>query len=345
MRLTLMFLAVQLCASASAAADGGELAADSATQDRSFGRVQQAGGEHPIRWEPSPEVEFSQRTLRFSRAGSVLRSELLPLTPLVLYRVTAMIARGPGAVPRFAITYVDARGKTVEWVPNWQHKHATHANWLPLSPRAQRYVQGFVLPQGASEARLTLQLGVGDKALAKYSHWTLRELRFDALAQVTCCERAGEDLLLNGAFDAASNDGLPQWWGQWGMSPENRVELRDDPARKRVLRIKPATSVQLASRYLVPVTPGRAYKLSLLARGQGKIELDVHTLSRDRPTPLSVGNGTRGLDSFAVQAADWQLVSTVWFAEAPNAALANVVIAISAHSAVEIDSVELRPFE
>jgi hypothetical protein len=252
------------------------------------------------------------------------------------------MARGPGSTPRFAITYLDAHGKPSEWTPAWQHKNAPHANWLPLSPHTQRYVQAFVLPQGASQPRLVLSLDRShEDTLARYDHWTLSELRIEAAGPVTCCSRFGDNLLWNGDFEESSEP-LKQW-SPAGNQPE-LIQL-EDVAFKHVLRVRPGTSAQLFSRYSAPVVCGRAYRLSLKVRGQGRVELDAHSLTRDIPVPLRVGNHTSDAGHFDVHTHAWQEVSTVWFAEAPNVALANVVVTITAQTAMEIDAIELRPFE
>jgi hypothetical protein len=324
------------------------VAADGGAGEAGFGSVLEAGGERAIRWEDLSQVEVAATQLRLVRAGSSIRSEPLALTQLQLYRIGIVMGRGPGSTPRFAITYLDAHGKTLEWLPAWQHKTLAHVNWLPLSPHAQRYMQGFVLPLGATQPRLVLRLEPGDKALARYSHWTISELRIEALRKVACCERIGDDRMLNGDFELGASEWLPKHWVQWAPSPENRVELielRDEPARKHVVRFRPRTAAQLASSYLIPVTPGNAYRFSLLVRGRGHVELDVHSLSRDRPVPLRVGNNTRGAGSFEVDTSTWRELSTVWLAEAPNLAHAHVVVAVSAQTTIEIDAVELRPFD
>lgn len=312
-----------------------------------FGSVLQAGSETSIRWEDASQAELSEKELRLTRTGASIRSEPLALIPLQLYRVGTTMARGPGSTPRFVISYLDAQGKTIEWLPAWQHKTSAHANWMPLSPHAQRYVQGFALPLGATQPQLVLRLDAGDKGLARYSSWTLSELRIEALGKVPCCERVGDDLLLNGDFELGSSEGLPKHWVQWAPSPENRVELielRDEPTRKHVLRFRPRTAAQLASRYLAPVAPGHAYRFSVMVRGQGRVELDIHSLTRDRPIPLRVGNHAPGAGSFDVDTNTWRELSMVWVAEAPNIAHANVVIAVSAQTTIELDTVELRPF-
>lgn len=332
-------LCLWLCTAPRVAADSGNQAL------AQFGSVQHASDTSAIRWQDPSQVELTAEALRFTRPGATLRSEPLPLAPLQHYRIRTSMARGPGSIPRFAITYLDARGKPSEWTPAWQHKHAPHANWLPLSPHTQRYVQGFVLPQGASQPRLVLRLDTSkEKALARYDHWTLSELHIEAANQVTCCQRVGDNLLWNGDFE--SSEPLKQW-SHPGATPEERVELLllDDAAFKHVLRIKPGASAQLFSRYNAPVISGRAYKLSLKARGQGRVALDAHSLTGNTPLPWRVGNHTNDAGHFDVHTRTWQELSTVWFAEAPNVALADVVVVITAQTALEIDAIELRPFE
>jgi hypothetical protein len=332
-------LCLWLCSAPRAAADSGT------RTPAQFGSVQHGGDTSAIVWQDPSQVELTAHSLRFTRPEATLRSEPLPLAPLQHYRISTTMARGPGSTPRFAITYLDAHGTTNEWTPAWQHKNAPHANWLPLSPHTQRYVQGFVLPQGASQPRLVLRLDPShEKALARYDHWTLSDLHIEAARPVTCCNRIGNNLLWNGDFE--SSEPLQQW-SQAGATAENQVELiyLSDASFKHVLRIRPGASAQLFSRYNAPVNSGHAYRLSLRVRGQGRVELDAHSLTRDKPVPLRVGNHTSHAGHFDVHTRAWQEVSTVWFAEAPNVTLADVVVAVTAHTALEIDAIELRPFE
>jgi len=330
-------LCIGLCVAAGVAADSGNA--------RNFGTLQRVA----IRWRDNPQVELTANTLRLTRPGEAIRSEPLPLVPLQRYGISATIARGPGSNPRFMISYVDARGDTVEWMPAWQHPNSAHADWLPLSAHAQRYVQGFVLPPGASQPSLVLRLEAKtDKAPVRFLHWTLSDLRIEALGKVACCDRLGDNLLWSGDFEAATSDGQPKHWSQWSPTADNRVEvieLPGEPAHSHVLRIQAGSRVHLFSRYFAPVSSGRAYRISLQARGQGRVELDAHSMIRERPVPLRVGNRSEGVAPIAVHAQAWQELSTVWFAEAPNVAQAEVVLSISAESTMEIDTVELRPYE
>lgn len=318
---------------ARSAADSGNL--------RSFGSVDGT----PIVWEEPQNVELTNDALRLTRPGSVVRSQPLPLRPLQYYRINTRMARGPGSSPQFSIVYLDARGKTIEWLPSWQLKGSARPGWLPLSPGSQRYVQGFVLPLGAAQPRLQLRLGASDRGLEPYSRWEISELQLQATGKtLPRCEQLGEDRLLGGDFEGAPHDGLPAWWAQWLGKGHHRVEtVASDATRKHVLCTKPSSRTLLASTYLVPVTPGSAYRVTLMARGHGRVELDVHSLSHDKPTALRVGNATRGTGGFEVNTDHWAQLSQVWFAEAPNIASAQVVIDINADRAVEIDAVELRP--
>jgi hypothetical protein len=305
-------------------------------------------GQQPIAWEATPNAELSSDMLRLTKPGTSIRSLPLELKPLELYRVHVKLARGPGSVARLSITYLDAQCKPREWQPAWQHKGRGHPNWQPLSPRAQHYVQGFVLPRGAHCVRLQLQLDGNDDALASYHHATLTQLSIEAERPVVCCERVGADLLLNGQLELPAREGLPSSWSQWSLTADNhveRIQLPDEPARSHVLRVKPGTTALLASSYLVAVTPGSAYRLSLLARGKGRIELDIHSLSSDRPTPLRVGNNTREPPYFDIQTDQWTKLSQDWIAEAPNVASAQAVITVNATAAIEVDAIELRPYE
>ncbi|HET8933771.1 MAG TPA: hypothetical protein VFN67_10040, partial [Polyangiales bacterium] len=245
-----------------------------------------------------------------------------------------------------AISYLDADQKPLEWAPNWQLKRATHANWLPLSPRPQHYIQGFVLPLGATQPRLQLRLDKTDKALGPASRWDLTELSIVEVSAAASCKRLSADRQLGGDFEGTPKDGLPAFWVQWSRGENNHVELIDTQTPcQHVLRIQPGTQALVATTYLVPVTPGSAYQISVRARGRGRVALDAHSLSRDRPTPQRVGNSTfdaHGINTFEVASDTWTQLSQVWFAEAPNVASTQVMIAVDALTAVEIDAVELH---
>jgi hypothetical protein len=139
---------------------------------------------------------------------------------------------------------------------------------------------------------------------------------------------------------------MPAFWVQWSRGDHDRVELIDTKtACKHALRIQPGTRVFVASSYLVPVTPGSAYQISVRARGHGRVDLDAHSLSRDRASPQRVGNSTRPLATFQVASDEWTPLEQLWFAEAPNVSSAQVMIIVEAQTEVEIDAVELRACE
>jgi len=280
------------------------------------------------------------------RAPGSARSAQLPLSPLQLYEVSATMARGPGSALRFAITYVDARGKPQEWYPTWQLPAAVRSSAQPLSPRAQAYVQGFVLPPGASQARLLLRLDPAQQPqLARYSRWELTALRIEALQSVRCCQRLGADRVPAGDFEGPPEDGMPLGWQQPGRTPDDRLQLvtSNDPARGHVLQAA-GRGKYLASSAQVPVTRGQAYRLSLQARGRGQIQLVVHALSRELPMQQRVTNG-RTPHSFDLQTSQWTELSAIWFAEEAHIAAAQPVIVLLPQTELEVDAIELRPLE
>jgi hypothetical protein len=312
-----------------------------------FGSVGSGTAAQAISWECANGAEVTNLALSLTRAGASARSSELQLAPLQLYQLSVSMARGPFSTARFAITYLDAHGAPQTWVPQWQFPNATRTDRQPLSPHPQRYVQGFVLPPGASQPRLQLQLDGPDKPhLARYAHWELSDLRLDVVQPVRCCERLGRDRLLGGDLELQSRAGFPVGWTQWSVDAKNLVEvveLRDDPAHKHVFRTKPGTLTVLAATTAVPVTRGSAWRIAAQVRGQGKVELFALSLNDELPVAVRVGNSGRA--SFNVHDASWTTLSTVWFAEAANIAAAQVVAVIAADTVIEIDAFELRAFE
>jgi hypothetical protein len=316
-----------------------------------FGTVTSGGHAQPITWELADGAEISERTLRLTRPGASTRSAELQLTPLRLYQLSASMARGPFSSARFSVTYVDARGQPQTWFPLWQFPNASRADGQPLSPHPQAYVQGFVLPLGASKPRAQLRLEGPDKPqLARYARWELSDLRFEDMQTVRCCERLGQDRLVGGDLELQSR-AFPVGWTQWSLTANNRlelVELRDDPTHKHVLRAKPGTIAVLAATIPVPVTRGSAWRIAAQVRGQGKVELFAISLDDALPVPVRVGNSGRA--GFDVRDNKWTALSTVWFAEAANIAAAQVVVVLAPEAGetatvMEIDAIELRPFQ
>lgn len=315
----------------------------------SFGRVEHGASVQPIDWEASTSAQITFDALRLVRPRAFARSAELPLSPLQLYEISATMQRGPGTSPRFTATYEDALGAQQVWFPTWQFLHATRAGWLPLSPRPQTYVQGFILPLGATKPRLQLQIDAppANSRLASYSRWELTQLRIVALQAVRCCQRLGNDRLIWGDMESpGAADGLPAGWEQWGVQPDNRVEriaLSAEPARRHVLRVKAGTNVLLAAKHSIPVTRGSAWRISAVLRGSGQVGLVAHSLSDDTPQPLRVSNSFGPM--LGVRATTWTQLGSVWFAEAANVATAQVFVGINASTTMEIDSIEFRPYE
>lgn len=310
----------------------------------SFGRIDAQS----IQWQELTHAALSGASLTLTRPPAVARSAELPLRPLTLYDVSASMARGPGSGLRFELTWQDAQDKPHTWSPVWQLPGAPHPIDLPLSPRAQHYVQGLVLPPGASRPQLLLRLDASPlPQLVRYSRWELQQLQFVARGAVRCCERQGDDRLARGDLEGPLADALPLGWQQWGAGPDNRLELvdlKDEPARQHVLRLAPGKRALLAASVPVPVERGRAYRVSLLARGSGEVSLHVIAASREPPLAVRVGNAGTQSD-FEVHTRGWTELHAPWFAEAVHVASARVVIALLARDTLEIDGIELRPYE
>ena len=327
------------------------LAACSSTRAESlpqFGVVVRGSELQAITWEMTASSELSDKSLVLTQPLAAARSAELPLAPLQLYEVYARMGRWPGTAARFTISYLDAQGRPQAWSPTWQLPGAVRPNWLPLSPHSQMYVQGLVLPPGASQPHLELKLDAPANAqLARYSRWELSELRIEARGAVRCCEQLGPNRLLGGALDTPVYSGFPLGWTQWSLDASNRLELcelSDGSVPKRVLRAKPGKIAILASTTPVPVTRGSAFRIAVRVRGEGRVQLSAHALSADRPLLLRVGN-TGSERQFDVHAGHWTELSMPWFAEAAHIASVQVYVALDARGEMELQAVELRPYE
>jgi hypothetical protein len=312
----------------------------------SFGSVQADGRTTEILWEPTNAARISRDSLLMLEPGTSIRSSVLPLRALKLYDIAAIMRRGPGTSVEFAVVYLDPTGKEQRWMPAWQAPSMTRPAGTPLAPRASPYLQGFVLPAGASRARVELRIERShERRVAPYSSWEFTRLDFVERQAVACCDRTGADLLVGGDMETPLQAGLPIGWSQWNEQPNNRierVELPREPERKHVLRFKAGTGSLLASTLDVRVTRGTAYRVSLRARGKGDVQVVVHALMRDAPVPIRIGNALTVVHTVA--STNWTQTESVWFAESPGVQAAQLVLAVTARSDLEIDAIELRPY-
>lgn len=310
----------------------------------SCGVVQDGQTAQPIAWEALSNAQVAGDTLRLSGSTAEARSMELPLVPLTLYEISAVLSRGPGSKLQFEISYLDAAGAPHSGELSWQLPNEVRPSSLPLSPHAQRYVQGFVLPAGARQARLQLRLRASEHAqLAGYSRGELSQLRVQALQAVRCCERLGRNRVLGGDLEGPERTGLPLGWTLWSGERLQWIELSGEPERKHVLRTQEGKIAVLATAFPVPVRRGEAFRIAARVRGRGRMEFMVHALSDEAPSGVRVGNErSGGLD---VDAAAWTTISEVWFAEAAHIAAAQLVVVLIGRGTLEIDAIELRPYE
>lgn len=316
-----------------------------------FGSVQSEQQQVPLTWEPADGAEISVDSLRIDKPGVTVRSRVLALRPLHLYDVTATIRRGPGANAQVSIVYLDARGQQHTWSPVWQLPGTTRPNWVPLSPRLQRYTQGFVLPAGARDAHVSLAVGATTATpvttqanLAALTQLELTALVFTDRQVVPCCHALGRNALSDGELEGASQSPAPTGWSVLQRQGSAAlVTLEHDAVRKQVLRVQAGSTLILISEFPVAVARGTAWQLSLWARGQGQVGLWAHSLDGDRFVPVRVA----ALDTpqQSVDASRWTALQTVWFAEPPGIQSAQVVLYLAAaQHDLEIDTVELKPY-
>ncbi|MET0384722.1 MAG: hypothetical protein ABW321_02125, partial [Polyangiales bacterium] len=322
----------------------------------SFGSLQSGPTRQAIQWQPAA-AEITPQALRITQPGVSVRSSELPLVAGQLYDLTTTMRSGPGSRIDFAIAYTDAEGKAQTWRAVWQMPDAARPNWLPLPPRAQRYVQGFVLPRGAKHARLELSLAPAqDAALAKYEHWELTELTLTTRAAIPCCGRVGDNLLHGGDLAGTLTEGMPRGWSWLQRANTATIERvaaalpthtgKNSPSAKPnaptpALRVRAGSDVLLAADP-VRVARGRAYHIALWVRGRGTLEVLAHPLSADRPQALRVG--APQAHDLPLTAAGWSHIERVWFAEAPHVAYAQLTLHVKAESDVELAAIELSPY-
>jgi hypothetical protein len=307
-----------------------------------FGSVRHGAQTAPIAWERGKSVEITSGSLLLRRSSQI-RSNVLPLRTLRLYAISATMRRGPGLRIRFSIAFTDRQGKAQEWGPVWQFPESPRPDWLPVSPRSQRYVQGFILPSDARDARLLLEVEAqpGRRQQAG-DGWELTQLEFLELQPVACCERLGASRLLAGDMETPIRRELPVGWEQWGSPTSGGVELVEltrEPTRKHVLRIRAGKQVLVGSSAPIPVVRGTAWQISFHVRGKGQVQALAHSL-----WDASLRIDHTQVRSFQVASPTWTRLEMVWFAEAPGIRFAQVAFGIIAQDDVELDDVEFRPY-
>lgn len=336
MRVRILALSLLTCASL----------AQTAEAQAYFGSVQVAGRTSEITWDPAHAAQLSRDSLLIVEPGALVRSAALPLRALQLYDITATMRRGPGSQLEFAVVYVDQHGKEQRWLPSWQAPTAVRPAGTPLAPRSATYLQSLVLPLGARRVHLELKLERSqERQLARYASWELTQLEFVERRAVACCEHTGPNLLVGGDLETPVQAGLPIGWSAWNPGPKNRIELvtsAREPEAKHMLRFHAGVGTLLASTPELDVTRGTAYRISLRARGEGDVQVVVQALVRNEPLPIRIGNLTTVVHTIASRT--WVRVESVWFAEPPGIEAAQLVLAVTTRSQLEIDAIDFRPY-
>lgn len=298
----------------------------------------------PIEWKPTGlTATDTGEALRLEvepKAKGTADSAPLSLVPLRLYTVTMTGRRGPGLGLVVWVRWVGADGKPGARQMVWQLPDRWRINWFPLSPLKNTYVQRFCLPPGASQ--VTLQIALTGHPDAGYNYFELYDLTIARGAEVPFGTRLGPNLLPAGDMETVTASGMALGWSFWGADPGAKVlekDAQDRPAHggRRFLSF-PAGKNCLLAGGVVPVEPGRAYRLSLWVRGTGDIGFGAHSLEETQGQRVDDAQVT----NVHVEAADWQEFSAIWFAAGLYTVSANPFMSLSPKTELDLDDVALQ---
>lgn len=298
----------------------------------------------PIQWQ-AQDLKISQTAdaLRLEvepKVSGVADSAPLALIPLGLYTVTMTCRRGPGLGLVIWVKWMDADQKPGARQMVWQLPDRWRVNWWPLSAHKTTYAQRFCLPAGATQ--VTLQIAMTGHPDAGHNYFELDDLTLVGGADVPFGPNHGPNLCPGGDMETTTADGMAVGWGFWGTPPDAKVLERDAQGRpahggRRFLAF-PAGKHCILVDGSIPIEPGRAYRVSLWARGKGDLGVGAHA--------LEAREGQRVADpqqvALHVDAADWQPFSFVWFAEALYAANANLFMGVHPQAGLDLDDVTFQ---
>jgi hypothetical protein len=222
----------------------------------------------------------------------------------------------------------------------WQLPDRYRINWWPLSAHKNTYVQRFCLP--AEATRVTLQIAVTGHPDAGHNYFELCDMRLVRGAPVPFGSNLGENLCRGGDMEVATADGMALGWGFWGTPADAKVLEQDAQGRPahggRHFLAFPAGKSCILVDGAIPIELGRAYRVTLWARGKGDIGLGAHALEAHEgqrvADPQQVG--------MHVDSQDWQRFSFVWFAESLYAANANLFMGINPQTELDLDDVTFQ---
>ena len=267
-------------------------------------------------------------------------SAVLSLAPLRLYTLTMTGRRGPGVGLLVWVKWLEADKKPGQRLMVWQMPTRFRINWYPLSALKTTYAQRFCLPAGATQP--TLQIALTGHPDPGYNYFDLYDLTMTRGAEVPYGATLGPNLLPGGDMEAATEDGMALGWGFWGANPGAQVVEKDPQGRpahegRHFLSFPAGKNCILVDGDL-PIQPGRAYRYSFWARGQGDLGVGVQSLE------ASQGQRVADAQQFPIHldAADWQQYGYTWYAEALYTASANLFMGINTRSEVDLDDVEFQ---
>lgn len=304
---------------------------------------------------PGTPIQWKAQNLKVSATADALRLEVEPkvagsadslplaLAPLHSYTLTMTCRRGPGLGLVVWVKWLEPGQKPGARHMVWQLPDRFRVNWFPLSAHKSTYVQRFCLPPGA--AQVTLQIALTGHPDAGYNYFELHDLTLSRGAEVPFGPHLGPNLCRGGDMEVATADGMALGWGFWGEPPDAKVREQDAQGRpahggRRFLAF-PAGKHGILVDGTIPIEPGRAYRVSLWARGKGDLGLGAHALEASQGQRV----GDPQQVSLHVESHDWQEFSFVWFAEALYGANANLFMGVSPQSELDLDDVTFQRIE
>jgi hypothetical protein len=300
-------------------------------------------------------IEWKATNLEASEAADALRLEVEPkaqgtadtvplsLAPLRLYTITITCRRGPGLGLLIWVKWLGGDGKPGARQMVWQLPDRYRVNWWPLSALKNTYAQRFCLPPEARQ--VTLQIALTGHPEAGYNYFDLYDLTLTRGAEVPFGQRLGPNLVPGGDMEGATADGMALGWGFWGANPDAKVLEKDAQGRpahggQKFLAF-PAGKNCILVDGVIPVEQGRAYRLSLWVRGTGDLGFGAQSLEASQGQRVDDAQVT----NVHVEAADWQELSSIWFAEGLFTASANLFMGINTKTELDVDDVALQLIE
>ena len=307
------------------------------------------GTVHPIAWQAAAGVSMADGVVRFTAPGAKAKTAALPLRPLRLYDMAVTMRRGPGTRLGFVTVFEDGQGTRGRRGAVWQCAEASRANWFPLSPYRQRYVQGLVLPPGTKRVWLELKMdGPVSPELAPYTGWDLFDVQFVERQAVPFGPSPGANHLPEGSMEAARTQGrVPVGWAVWGQGADRLKVVVSGaadraPDGRHFLRLRPGGPCVLLAAQGLPVKRGTAWRMSLWTRGKGSLSMMAHLLDGRKPLPYRVGDAQAM--NVTVDGDAWKRFDALWFAESPHVKSAQVVLALCATQDLDVDHVQFQPY-